>query len=367
MIGDAHIALGYPNKSDKWIKVHREYFYDFLIPLLKREAQPGDIVIQMGDLFDNRDFIPIEHMNLALDVVEEISKILPMHIIVGNHDLWTRSTSSINAIRPFRFMPNVHVYDTCTKIEFCGKNLLMMPYVNNKREQIKQIQENRDCHYLFCHSDLNGAKMHLTSVGHRNMDKIDVEEFSNFIKVYSGHYHIVQEDDNFTFVGNIFQMDRNDYNNQKGIFRLNVDTNEEYFYPNNVSPVFKKVIVKTVDDLQNLETLDTSKDFVDLVIANSIIVGDRKNRRLLEKITHFQTFEKVEYINDIVSEVELTEEQIVDINESVDEAININLDYEESIKNYILLQRYDTDEAKEKILDIYEEIINTYRGQKNQD
>lgn len=361
MIGDTHLGLGYPNKSDKWFEVHKEYFYDFLIPLLKKESKPGDIAIHMGDLFDNRDFIPIQHMNLALDVVEEISKILPFHLIIGNHDLWTRSTSTINAVRPLRFIDNVFIYDSPTKVEYNGLNLLMMPYVNNKGEQIKQIQNNRDCHYLFCHSDLNGAKMHLTSVGHRNMNKIDVEEFSNFKKVYSGHYHIVQESKNFTFVGNIFHMDRNDYNNQKGIFCLDTNTGEETFYENNLSPIFKKVIVKTADDLKDLENLDTDRNYVDLFITNSLIMSDRKNRRLLENITHFKTFEKVSYIDDIVKDVELTDEQVEDINESVDEAFNISLDYEESIKNFILLQNYDSDEVKSHILSIYDEILNIYR------
>lgn len=43
MIGDTHIGLGYPNKTDKWFKVHQEYFNDFLIPLLKSRVKPGDI------------------------------------------------------------------------------------------------------------------------------------------------------------------------------------------------------------------------------------------------------------------------------------------------------------------------------------
>ena len=128
----------------------------------------------------------------------------------------------------------------------------------------------------FCHSDLNGAKMHLTSVGHRNTNKISVEEFSNFRKVYSGHYHIVQRAKNFTFVGNIFQMDRSDYNNQKGIFVLDTKTGDEEFYPNMISPIFRRVYVKTEKELDDLESLDIKNDFVDLTVANSLIVGNRK-------------------------------------------------------------------------------------------
>ena len=82
LIGDTHIGLGYPNSVDKWYKVHREYFEDFLIPTLKKRIQPGDIIVHLGDLFDNRNVIPINLLNYGMDVVEELSKIAPTHIII---------------------------------------------------------------------------------------------------------------------------------------------------------------------------------------------------------------------------------------------------------------------------------------------
>ena len=66
LIGDTHIALGYPNKVDKWYKAHQQYFKDFLIPLLREKVRPGDIIVHLGDLFDNRNIIHINLMNFAL-------------------------------------------------------------------------------------------------------------------------------------------------------------------------------------------------------------------------------------------------------------------------------------------------------------
>ena len=63
LISDTHIGLGYPNSVDKWFKVHQEYFSDFFIPLLKERLNPGDIVVHLGDLFDNRNVIPINLLN----------------------------------------------------------------------------------------------------------------------------------------------------------------------------------------------------------------------------------------------------------------------------------------------------------------
>lgn len=365
MIGDSHIGLGFPNSVDKWFKVHKEYFSEFLIPLLKREVKSGDIIIHLGDLFDNRNVIPINLLNYGMDIVEEISKIAPFHIIVGNHDLYSKSISEVNSIRPFKWIPNVFVYDKINKLKYNGLNLLMMPYVEKRVEQIKWIQDNRDCHYLFCHSDLNGAKMHLTSVAHKNPDKIDVEEFSAFKKVYSGHIHIVSDNSqkNFKFVGSIFQMDRNDTGDQKGIFVLDTDTGEETFFPNKISPIFKKFRVVKEEDVDRLDEIKDTKDYVDLQISNNLLISNRKLRRKLEVMLEKGNFASVEYIDDITKELvdgeEVNESSTVEVDENGME-ISVQLEYEDYIKEYILKQKYDNDKFKSGVISEFDEVIKIY-------
>jgi DNA repair exonuclease SbcCD nuclease subunit len=218
IIGDTHLGLGYPNSVDKWFKVHKEYFEDFLLPLVQKELTEDDIIIHCGDLFDNRSVVPINILNYAQYILEKMSQVCPVHIIIGNHDIYNKSDNDVNSLKPYSYIPNVYVYETTTKITFNGKDILLMPWVESRQEQVNLLKQYSGCDYLFCHSDLNGAKMHLTSVAHKNADKIDVEEFSGYKNVYSGHIHILQVSKNFTFVGNNFEMDRNDINNQKGIF-----------------------------------------------------------------------------------------------------------------------------------------------------
>ena len=363
LLADSHIGLGYPNKTDKWFKVHQEYFSDFLIPLLKERVCPGDIIIHLGDLFDNRNVIPINLLNYGMDIVEEISKIAPLHLIVGNHDCWSKSSDEINTIRPFKWIPNVHIYDKTSKIEFNGLKLCLMPYIEKRLEQINLINNNKDCDYLFCHSDLNGCRMHLTSVGHRNSDKIDVENFKSFKRVFSGHMHIRQVNTNFEFIGSNFQMDRNDYGDQKGITVLDTNTGETEFIPNLISPVFKKVRVVKEDDIELLEELKGSKDYIDISISNNLLMNNRKLRRKLEILLESGSFSSMEYIDDITKELEGSE-SIEVIDESFDEDsidISIQLDYEDYIKEYILKQKYDNNKFKDGILDEYNDIIGIYK------
>lgn len=358
LIGDTHIGLGYPNSSDKWFKVHKEYFSDFLIPLLKEKVEPHDIIVHLGDLFDNRNVIPINLLNYGMDIVEEISKIAPLHIIVGNHDLWSKSASEINTVRPFRYIPNVKIYDKTDILEYNGLKILMMPYIESRLEQIKIINANKDCDYLFCHSDLNGCKMHLTSVAHKNSDKIDIEDFKTFKKVRSGHIHLLQSNQHFTFVGSIFQMDRNDLGDQKGIFVIDTIDGSEQFFPNTHSPIFKKFTVKQESDIDELDNLKDSKDYVDLTISNNLLVSNRKLRRKLETLLEVGNFASVEYLDDIVKSEEEKEKSPQMTEEELQ--VSIQLDYEEFIRKYITEQKYANDTFKSGMMKEFDEIIRVY-------
>lgn len=365
LIGDTHIGLGYPNSVDKWYKVHLEYFSNFLIPLLKNRVKEGDIIIHLGDLFDNRNVIPINLLNYGMDIVEEISKIAPLHIIIGNHDCWSKSSDEINTIRPFKWIPNVFIYDKTSQIQFNGLKLCLMPYIEKRLEQINLINSNKDCDYLFCHSDLNGCRMHLTSVGNRNSDKIDVDDFKIFKRVFSGHIHIRQVNKNFEFIGSNFQMDRNDFGDQKGITVIDTNTEETEFIPNNISPVFKKVRVIGEEDVELLETLKLSKDFIDIAISNNLLISNRKLRRKLEVILEKSNFASVEYIDDITKELQDDElNESIEIDEETGD-ISISLDYEDYVKEYILKQKYDNDKFKSGVISEFGEIIKIYKDNYN--
>ena len=360
LFSDTHIGIGYPNKTDKWLKVHKEYFSDFLIPTLNRVVEEGDIIIHLGDLFDNRNVIPINLLNFAMDQVEKIAKIAPFHIIVGNHDCWSRSTDEINTIRPFKHIPNVTIYDKVSRLDYNGLKFLIMPYYEKKSVQIKHLNENKDCDYVLCHSDLNGAKMHLTSTGHKNNDMIEVDEFKGFKGVYSGHIHLVQRHKNFTFIGSNFQMDRNDYGDQKGIFVIDTNDESETFIENNISPVFKKVKIVEEDDLIKLENLTHTKDYVDIKISNNLLVNNRKLRRKLEVLLEKGKFASIDYIDDITNDLEEDEEIKEDFDEdNID--ISIQLDYEDYIKEYILKQSYENKKFKKGIIEEYDDIIDIYK------
>jgi len=336
-------------------------FYDFVIPYLKENAKEGDVLIHLGDLFDNRNSLPIIVINKVEKILKEISDILPLHIMVGNHDLWNKGSNEVNSVRLFGYMnKNIQVYESTTTLEIGGQKLVLMPWVEKRIDMINQISQNPG-DYLLCHSDLNGCKMHLNSIAHRNADKIDVEEFKGYKNVFSGHIHIRQENNNFMFIGSLYQMDRNDYGDQKGITLLDLDTDEISFIPNTYSPTFRKFRVIDEQDVENLDELKNTKDYVDIAISNSLLMSNRKLRRKLEMILEKSSFASVEYIDDVSLIKESNEdEEIIEIDEETLD-ISIQLDYEDYVKEYILKQKYDNAKFKDGILNEYDEVIKIYK------
>jgi DNA repair exonuclease SbcCD nuclease subunit len=351
---DWHFGI-YLNNLDKWLNMMEDYFLNSFIPFLKKEAKEGDILIHCGDIYDNRTSIPIIVSYKLEKILAQIADILPVHVIVGNHDLWNKGTNDVNSVRLFNFIDNINVYTETETIEVFGKKLVLMPWVEKRLDMIDEIKNNPG-DYLFCHSDLNGCKMHLNSVAHRNPDKIDINEFKVYQHVFSGHIHIRQSNNNFTFIGSPYQMDRNDMGDKKGITILDLTNGEIEFVENTYSPTFRKFTVKEEDDVENLEMIKDSKDYIDLVISNNLLVNDRKLRRKLETLLEVGSFTSVEYLDDIVSEDEIEEEELTQ--EELE--ISIHLDYKEFISNYIKNQNYDNDKFRGGVLGEFNEIIRIY-------
>lgn len=359
MITDTHFGI-YLNNLDKWVSMMESTFYDFVIPFLKENVEEGDILIHLGDLFDNRTSLPIIILNKVEKILKDLSKILPLHIMVGNHDLWNKGSNDVNSVRLFGYIDNITVYENTTLLEIGGKKLILMPWVEKRLDMLKEI-DNNSGDYLFCHSDLNGCIMHLNSVAHRNADKIDVEAFCKYKQVFSGHIHISQTNGNYKFIGSLWQMDRNDMNDQKGITILDISTGEIDFEPNVHSPVFRKFSVKNEEDIDRLDELKDSKDYIDLSISNNLLISNRKLRRKLETMLEKGNFTSVDYIDDIV----VKESDDIKINESgeiiEDEIdVSIQLDYEEYIKEYIIKQKYENDKFKSGVLIEYDEVVRIF-------
>jgi DNA repair exonuclease SbcCD nuclease subunit len=355
IIGDTHFGKSAAHNLKKWMDIQFSYFYDQFIPYLRENVKKGDILVHGGDLFDDRTHTPIIILNKVDQLLQDLAKILPVHIIIGNHDMYNKVDTSVNTPKIFRHIPNVNIYEKTTTLEVHGKKLVLMPWVEYKKDMINEIKNNPG-DYLFCHSDLNGCRMHLSSIAHRNKDKINVEEFSSYKHVFASHIHIRQVQENFEFIGAPYQMDRNDYNDKKGLTILDLETGKTKFIENIVSPTFKRFKVEKDGDLLLLEHLNTKKHFVDLEINNSVLVGKRKNRKILEEQLGKKNFASVEYLNDLVKnkKEDLPKLKEIELGEFKSD------DFSEILTDYTESQEYENDTIKQGVLNELNNILTIY-------
>ena len=91
VLGDLH--FGVRSNSMEWLQIQKDFFEQQFIPTLKKYVKPGDVLVQVGDTFDNRQSINIKVLNYAMDLFERLGEILPDHVICGNHDIWAKKTN----------------------------------------------------------------------------------------------------------------------------------------------------------------------------------------------------------------------------------------------------------------------------------
>lgn len=301
LLSDSHFGK-YNNQTDKWLNNMISYFYDFYIPTLKANMKPGDKMCFLGDLYDNRTSINIKVFNAVIKLFEDLSKIIEIHMLIGNHDQYNMSDAEINSVSTIRNINNVFIYDEPTIRNFGGKEILLMPWIHGKNDEKSILERYSGSDVLLCHSDLNGCRTQLYPTRPHNRNILDIEDFKGFNKVYSGHIHINQTINNFTFVGCPYHLDRNDINNEKGIWVYNTKNNKDVFIENDYSPQFKKIKIESENDLINLNESIMTNNYVDLIINKSIILNDEKIKLKIEKAINKYSPNDVQWNDDIVKD-----------------------------------------------------------------
>lgn len=294
MITDTH--LGVRNSSLEWLEIMKEYFYDFFIPLLKKEKKEGDFLIHLGDVFDSRHSLNLLVMNEGLTIFEEISKIMPVVIILGNHDIYRKNSNEVNSVKILKWVPNIKVLEEPEVMSISGKKLLFMPWRAGHQEEIECINNN-PADFMFCHTEMQGLKFNKSTTIETGLD---VSEVKAFRKVYAGHIHFAQTRGNFRMLGCPYPMTRSDMNNEKGIWCLDLETEEEIYYPNNVSPKFTRMLFERVLEMEEDEAREHfNNNFVDVMVDPkwslnfpfSMFAEDMKGYRRLDFIPRLSTIE----------------------------------------------------------------------------
>ena len=145
-----------------------------------------DKIIFCGDLYQSvGDNLSTQTQAAVCEFVEKISKIKPLDMIVGNHDL-SASTNykNVHKLIPFKYFNNVTVYDNPVEIN----NLIFMPYCTSDEYATSVLEniKNKQDKVVFSHLELKGINL---GNGIETTHGVSLDLLKQFKMVIQGHYH----------------------------------------------------------------------------------------------------------------------------------------------------------------------------------
>lgn len=241
ILSDTHWSV---KKGSKHFHDYFELFYkNVFFPTL--EERGIKTVIHMGDAFDNRKGIDFWGLDWTRRVVLEPLRKYDVHMIVGNHDIFFRNSTIINApellLTDYR---NIKIYSSPK--EFCidGLDTLMLPWIcADNRIETDDILKNTKAKVVFSHLELSGF---VAYPGHTMKEGMDASVFKKFDRVYSGHYHTKSDDGRIYYLGNPYQMFWNDVDDVRGFHIFDTDTYELEHFKNPYN-MFERIYYEDTD------------------------------------------------------------------------------------------------------------------------
>ena len=212
-------------KSSRHLHDYFELFYkNIFFPAL--EEQGVEIVVHMGDAFDNRKSIDFWGLDWTRRVVLEPLRKYEVHMIVGNHDIFLRNSTEINAPELLlKDYPNIKTYSSPTNTKVGGIDMTFIPWIcsENYDETLKVIKKSKS-KIAMGHLELQGFRVnkHLVMEEHG----LDPNIFTKFQKVFSGHYHTRSDNGRIFYLGNPYEMYWTDVNDTRGFHIFDTETFE---------------------------------------------------------------------------------------------------------------------------------------------
>ena len=280
-ISDIH--FGVRNGSFEWLEIMQNYFRDFFIPLIQNEISSGKhpVVVVAGDYFDNRQYVDINVLNVAYNIMKEISSLCDVYMIVGNHDIYKKNDTDVNSLVIFSDFDKVHIVDHIESITLCNKRkFILVSWIGDRLEENKVISKYKDSFdYLVFHTELSGMSYDNNKP---ILNGLNLSIVDDNCRILSGHIHKRQESKKGLYFGSPYHLSRSDIGNDKGIYIFSAvdDKIERRFVKNEISPTFKRVNFSEVGKDPKDWAGIMEGNFVDIVMSQEEIDSINVNKFL---------------------------------------------------------------------------------------
>ena len=212
-------------KSSRNLHDYFQLFYDnVFFPAL--EEHGIKTVIHMGDAFDNRKSIDFWGLDWTRRVVLEPLRKYEVHMIVGNHDIFLRNSTEINAPQLLlKDYPNIKTYSSPTNTKVGGIDMTFIPWIcSENHEETMNVIKKSKAQVAMGHLELQGFRVNKNLIMEDH--GLDSNIFSKFTKVFSGHYHTRSDNGRIFYLGNPYEMYWTDVNDTRGFHIFDTETLE---------------------------------------------------------------------------------------------------------------------------------------------
>jgi len=318
---DSHYGA---KKGSKHLHDYFELFYkNVFFPAL--EEHGVETVIHMGDAFDSRKSIDYQSLEWAKRVVFDPLKKYDVHMIVGNHDCYYKNTNNVNSpALLLKDYPNIKTYSSPTNTKVCGIDMTFIPWIcsENYNETLKVIQKSK-AKIAMGHLELKGFRVnkHLVMEEHG----LEANLFSNFTKVFSGHYHTRSDNGTVFYLGNPYEMYWTDVNDTRGFHIFDTET-LEHTPINNPYKLFYNIYYEDTP-YQTFDVREYEKKIV------KVIVRKKSNIKSFEKFIDKLYSCGIQELK-IIENFEIQENEEFDISEDENTISVLNRYIDESECNF---------------------------------
>ena len=290
-------------------------FIDWAISVAKKEECETGFFL--GDWHHNRATLNLHTLDFSLKALEKLNNTFEnFYFIVGNHDLYYRDKRDIHGVSWAKHLPNIKIIDKWINED----GVALIPWlVKDDHKEIKKLKAK----YVFGHFELPHFKMN-ANVRMPDTGTIHADHFESIDYVFSGHFHMRQEQKNIHYIGNCFPHNYADDNDtERGCMTLEWDKKPVYHnWPNQPSYVTVKLseLLNNADNLlkENMHVrvmLDVDISFEESTFIKETFVETYKLRELSLVPVRTELSGTEEEINlEIQSVDQIVHQQISNIN-----------------------------------------------------
>ena len=237
-ISDVHFDK--KRTSLDWNQDIVDYFDNFFIPLINNEIikKRNPVVVFAGDYFDNRNTVDIDVMNKATDTMLKIAEILPVYVMIGNHDIYKKNDTGTTSLRVIDHYKNIDIIKDKLVLSIKNERTFMLnSWVGDPSKENKIITKYKDKYdFLVFHTEISGMSY---DNGRQITGGLNVSVLGDDCRILSGHIHKRQESKKALYFGSPYEITIEDMGNIKGIYTFYVNDSNEIvreFHENTYSP-----------------------------------------------------------------------------------------------------------------------------------